>query len=225
MTKSVPTPADVAAAARRLGRPVTEAQAASLAQYLGQLVKWNARMNLVGPADWTAIFDTLVVDSLYLADFLNGLQLGDTPLCLDLGAGAGLPGIPLRTIWPRGEYWLVESRDKRATFLRSAVGRLGLAATHVFHGRAEEVLDSLALRGNHATADLIVSRAFMPWRELLPFVRPMLRPWGTVVILANTPPPPEAELPAGWSPAEAASYPAGGKTRYFWPLQRVEPQP
>jgi len=224
MTKPDPTPAEVAAAARRLGRPVTGAQAASLARYLGQLVKWNARMNLVGPSDWAAVFDTLVVDSLFLADFLQGLALGDGPLCLDLGAGAGLPGIPLRVLWTHGDYWLVESRDKRATFLRSAAGRLGLAATHVFHGRAEEALDRLERHGHRATADLIVSRAFMPWRELLPFVRPMLKPGGTVVILANSPPP-EAELPAGWSLADVASYPAAGKTRYFWSLRTAPAQP
>ncbi|MFH1914931.1 MAG: 16S rRNA (guanine(527)-N(7))-methyltransferase RsmG [Pseudomonadota bacterium] len=196
-----------------------DAQAASLADYLGQLVKWNAKMNLVGPSDWRTVFDTLVVDSLYLADFLKGLDLGDAPLCLDLGAGAGLPGIPLRMLWPRGDYWLVESRDKRATFMRSAVGRLGLPATHVFHGRAEEALGKLDRHGQHATADLIVSRAFMPWPELLPFVRPMLRPGGTLVVLANTPPPPEPDLPAGWSLADVASYPVAGKTRYFWSLR------
>jgi 16S rRNA (guanine527-N7)-methyltransferase len=219
MAQTHPAPAEIAAAARRLGRPVEDEQAASLADYLGQLVKWNAKMNLVGPSDWGTIFDTLVVDSLYLADFLDGLDLGDTPLCLDLGAGAGLPGIPLRVLWPRGDYWLVESRDKRAIFMRSAVGRLGLNATSVFHGRAEDALGRLARHGQHATADLIVSRAFMPWPELLPFVRPMLRPGGTVVILANTPPPPEPDLPADWSLGDVASYPAAGKQRFFWSLR------
>jgi 16S rRNA (guanine527-N7)-methyltransferase len=219
MAQTHPTPAEILAAARSLGRPVRDDQAASLADYLGQLVKWNKKMNLVGPSDWRTIFDTLVVDSLYLADFMDGLDLAGEPLCLDLGAGAGLPGIPLRVLWTRGDYWLVESRDKRATFMSSATGRLGLAGTNVFHGRAEDALDRLADHGQHATADLILSRAFMPWPALLDFVRPMLRPRGTVVILANTPPPDEAELPPGWSLGDVASYPAAGKTRYFWSLR------
>ncbi len=219
MAQTHPAPAEIAAAARSLGRPVQADQAASLADYLGQLVKWNKKMNLVGPSDWRTIFDTLVVDSLYLADFLDGLDLAGEPLCLDLGAGAGLPGIPLRVLWTRGDYWLVESRDKRATFMSSATGRLGLTGTNVYHGRAEDALCRLADRGQHATADLILSRAFMPWPALLDFVRPMLRPRGTVVILANTPPPEEAELPPGWSLGDVASYPVAGKTRYFWSLR------
>jgi 16S rRNA (guanine527-N7)-methyltransferase len=219
MAQTHPAPAEILTAARSLGRPVLADQAASLADYLGQLVKWNKKMNLVGPSDWRTIFDTLVVDSLYLADFMDGLDLAGEPLCLDLGAGAGLPGIPLRVLWTRGDYWLVESRDKRATFMSSATGRLGLTGTNVFHGRAEDALDRLADHGQHATADLILSRAFMPWPALLDFVRPMLRPRGTVVILANTPPPNEAELPPGWSLGDVASYPAAGKTRYFWSLR------
>lgn len=219
MAQTPPTPADTAAAAARLGRPILDTQAAALAEYLGQLVKWNAKMNLVGPADWRTVFDTLVVDSLHLADFIDTLPAGDAPLCLDLGAGAGLPGIPLRILWPRGSYWLVESRDKRATFMRSITGRLGLARTTVFHGRAEAVQAELARREGRREADIILSRAFMPWPALLDFARPMLRPGGTVVILANTPPPPEPDLPAGWSAAGTACYPAAGRTRHFWALR------
>jgi 16S rRNA (guanine527-N7)-methyltransferase len=222
MVKTPLTSAALTAAARALGRPVTDDQARTLADYLTQLVKWNKKMNLVGPADWRTVFDKLVVDSLYLADFLDGLKLADTPLCLDLGAGAGLPGIPLRVLWPRGDYWLVEVRDKRATFMRSAVGRLGLPGTSVFHGRAEDALDRLTERGHQATADLILSRAFMPWPALLEFVRPMLSPGGTVVILANTPPPGETDLPPGWHLGDVAGYPAAGRERFFWSLRTTD---
>jgi 16S rRNA (guanine527-N7)-methyltransferase len=220
MPDTRPTPEAVLAAARELGRPVNEAQAGLLAVYLDQLVKWNRKMNLVGPSDWRTVFDRLVVDSLFLADFLDGLSLPDRPLCLDFGAGAGLPGIPLRVLWQQGDYWLVEVREKRATFMKSALGRLKLPATEVYLGKAEDALDRLSRAGHQATADLILSRAFMPWQKLLDFIHPMLRHGadrsGTAVILANDPPPAEADVPQGWRLGDVAAYPAAGGERYFW---------
>jgi len=210
----------VLAAARKLGRPVEPDQAELLAVYLDQLIKWNKKMNLVGPSDWRTVFNRLVVDSLFLADFVAGLNLHGHPLSLDFGAGAGLPGIPLRVLWREGDYWLVEVREKRATFMKSALGRLKLPATSVFLGKAEDALDRLSRSGHHATADLILSRAFMPWQKLLDFIRPMLRGEagrsGTAVILANAPPPDEPAIPAGWQLGNVASYPAAGGERYFW---------
>jgi 16S rRNA (guanine527-N7)-methyltransferase len=210
----------VLAAARKLGRPVEPEQAELLAVYLDQLIKWNKKMNLVGPSDWRTVFDRLVVDSLFLADFVAGLNLHDHPLCLDFGAGAGLPGIPLRVLWQAGDYWLVEVREKRATFMKSALGRLRLPATSVFLGKAEDALGRLSRSGHQATADLILSRAFMPWQKLLDFIHPMLRKGpdrsGIAIILANDPPPAESAIPDGWQLGDVASYPAAGSERYFW---------
>lgn len=220
MAQTKPTPSNVMQAAKRLGRPVTTSEAELLAGYLDQLIKWNKKMNLVGPAKWEKVFDTLVVDSLYLADFLSGLKLNDKPLTLDLGAGAGLPGIPLRSLWQDGTYWLVEVREKRSLFMQSVLGRLKLPGTNVFHGKAEDALSRLAESGNNATADLILSKAFMPWPKLLDFVRPMLNKSGTLVILSNDAPPHKDELPDDWQLGDIASYPAAGKEHYFWSLRQ-----
>lgn len=219
MAHSDPTLQHLLTAAEKLGRPVDADQATLIRTYLVQLLKWNRKMNLVGKSDWRTVFDTLVVDSLYLADFLDALSLADAPLSLDLGAGAGLPGIPLRVLWQDGDYWLVEVREKRALFMRSVLGRMQLPGTQVFHGRAEDALSRLDDAGHGATADLILSRAFMPWPKLLDFVTPMLRTQGTLVILANEPPPDEEELPEGWRLADVARYPAAGSSRYFWSLR------
>lgn len=210
----------VTQAAEKLGRSLEGHQADLLCTYLDQLIKWNKKMNLVGKTSWQQVFDTLIVDSLFLADFIEGLPLAEQPLSLDLGAGAGLPGIPLRCLWQRGVYWLVEVREKRSLFMRSVLGRMGLPGTHVFHGRAEDALTRLAESGHSATADFILSRAFMPWRKLLDFTHPMLKQGGILVILANDPPPTERDIPEGWQLADVASYPAAGDERYFWSLMK-----
>lgn len=206
-------------AAKRLGRPVDDAQAALLTTYVEHLIKWNKKMNLVGKSGWGKVFDTLIVDSLFLADFLAGLKLPDQPLCLDFGAGAGLPGIPLRVLWRQGDYWLVEIREKRVLFMRSALGRMQLPGIHVFHGKAEEALGRLEAAGKSATADLVLSRAFMPWPKLLDFVQPMLSEKGMLVVLSNDAPPAENDLPQAWTLADVASYPVAGDQRYFWSLR------
>lgn len=219
MAKMNPTPNDILSAAKRINRPVEAPQAQAMAAYLDQLIKWNKKMNLVGKSDWKTVFDTLVIDSLYLADFLADNGLDTAALTLDLGAGAGLPGIPLRCLWQAGEYKLVEVREKRTLFMRSVVGKLGLPGTEVFHGRAEDVIGSLEEQTPGIRADLILSRAFMPWLKLLDFVRPMMHDGSSLVILANGPAPSDSEIPDGWEISAEASYKAGLKNRYFWGLR------
>ena len=198
-----PAPGEIASEARRAGFDLTKPQAELLSRYLTLLLKWSRVMNLVGRATWPEVFRDLTADSLHLAKFLAGLNLPEQPLTLDLGAGAGLPGIPLRVLWEAGDYLLVELREKRAVFLRQAVAELqqpgGLPGVRVFHGRAETVQDELARLRLRPRADLIVSRAFMPWPKLLPLAAQLLAPTttdgcGRLVVLSNEPPPSAAEL-------------------------------
>jgi len=189
-------------------------------------------MNLVGRADWPGVFRDLAADSLHLAVFLRALSLPEAPLTLDLGAGAGLPGIPLRVVWEDGDYVMVELREKRAIFLTQAVAVAQLARTHVLHGRAETSLAALAglklAADGEVRADLVLSRAFMPWPQLLPLAAELLAPAGILVVLSNDPPPPElsgelsGEVPdagtAGYRLVGSMEYPSETRTRYFWAL-------
>jgi 16S rRNA (guanine527-N7)-methyltransferase len=224
-----PAPGEVASEARRAGFALTKAQASQLSLYLTLLLKWSRAMNLVGRATWPEVFRDLAADSLHLAGFLAGLALPQAPLTLDLGAGAGLPGLPLRVLWGAGDYLLVELREKRAVFLRQAVAELqqagALPGVRVFHGRAEAVQEELARLGLRPRADVIVSRAFMPWPKLLPLAAGLLTPGGRLVVLANEPPPSagelaavQAETGAGFGVEASQGYPARGKTCYFWSL-------
>lgn len=186
-----------------------------LAVYLEMLCRWNAAMNLTGARTWQDALTRLAVDSFHLAAFLETLALPPAPLSWDLGSGAGLPGIPLRLIWTRGAYYLVEVREKRALFLSSVLSRLQLPATHVFRGSVEHFF-----QGQYCPADCIVSRAFMPWRNLLDLTLPHLRPEGVLIILSLTPAP--DQLPAPWRLRGARSYTAAGRGRWFWALSPAE---
>ncbi len=197
--------ARVAAASARLGRVLTDDQAGMLAVYLGLLVKWNSRMNLVGPATWTEILETLIQDSWHLADLLQTIEPQPAET-LDLGAGAGLPGIPLRVFWTAGDYWLVEPRQKRALFMEQAAAHMRLPRTRVLCARME------ALPQTRRQAGLIVSRAFMPWKKLLAEVRGYLAPGGRVLVMSNEA---TGETVEDFALDVEKDYAVAGKTRWF----------
>jgi len=188
-----------------------------LAAFVNLLAKWNSRTNLVGPRNRLDIAQNLILDSLHLARFLKTLPLPESIETWDLGAGAGIPGIPLRLVWTHGQYTLVEVREKRTLFLRTALALLKPEHTSLYSGRAEQFIKTRTQEKK--PADLILSRAFMPWQQLLPFAEPGLTHNGRIIILANTPLP-SPELPQGWIPETSWSYCAAGSIRFFWSLKK-----
>ncbi len=207
--RSACTAEAAAAACRAGGFGLEPAQAEALAGYLTLLMKWNAAMNLVGAATWRGALEDLVMDSFHLADFLKGFAPAGAETW-DLGAGAGLPGIPLRMVWQEGSYWLVESRQKRALFLSTVLARHPLPRTFVFRGRAEDFM-----RGKKA--DIIVSRAFMPLDRMLELTGGFLKPEGRVVFLRREP----AVFPAPWQDAGMAEYTVHGEKRFLCAARRL----
>ncbi len=205
--------------AGRLGRELSSAQAALLAGYLELLTRWRRKVNLVGPSDWATMLETLVADSWHLGDFLAGdaasflPSAGEPLFCLDFGAGAGLPGVPLRAFFNRGRYLLLEARQKRAVFLGEAVARLGLTGMAVAEGRVEATVPA-ALGDRQGAFVLCLSRAFAPWPEFLGICRELVPGPMAVLAMTGEAPLPDA-VPAGFSLAAGASYRIGGKERYL----------
>ena len=115
----------------KAGVPCPEDALPSLLEYVNMLMRWNARMNLVGARTWEEAVEDLIADCLRLKDFLETLPLADDPVSWDPGAGAGLPGIPLRCVWNKGTYHMIEVRSKRALFLSQVLGTIDLARTYV----------------------------------------------------------------------------------------------
>jgi 16S rRNA (guanine527-N7)-methyltransferase len=214
-TSRAATVEELARRLETLGFPLREESLVPLAAYLSLLMRWNAAMNLVGAASWEEALETLILDSFHLAPFLAALDLGPEPFCLDIGSGAGLPGIPLRLLWRKGTYVLVEAREKRALFMRTALAGMALGDTRVFQGRAEAYFKTAR------PADLIVSRAFMPWRGMLDFVAQAHAPEGRVVFLTQAPAP--DAVPNLWRLEASQPYPINGKNRYFWCFAKDAP--
>ncbi|MFZ5425979.1 MAG: 16S rRNA (guanine(527)-N(7))-methyltransferase RsmG [Thermodesulfobacteriota bacterium] len=212
MATGNPTPEEVSLAASALGRELTPGQASGLSVYLGLLEAWNRKTNLVGPRRWRDMLVELVADSWHLGDLLGGLGLPEECVSIDFGAGAGIPGVPLRVFWDAGRYVLVEPRAKRAAFLRQCAAMMRLKRTEVLEGRAEDVKEK---------ALVCLSRAFQPWREFLETSRRFLQespgggPGPYVVVFSNEAAP-ETGVPEGYGLAMSRRYPRPGGAGYFW---------
>lgn len=206
MNSIIPVP-DLRAQCEACGLYAPDAALAPLAVYLELLMRWNAHINLVGTRSWQETLRRLVADSFYVADMLKAVSLPPEPVTWDLGAGAGLPGLPLRMLWQDGTYTLIEVREKRALFLQTALARLHLPRTRVFHGRVEDYV------ARHSPADLIISRACMPWPQLMQLVAPYIHDNGYLLCMTRTPP---EIVPAPWHCVQAKEYTVSCTTRWLW---------
>lgn len=235
----------------KLGFAVSSAQLEQLFIYMDMLLKWNKRMNLVGHADWHMLLYDLILDSFHLALFAQSLPLhAANTRCWDFGAGAGLPGIPLRILWQTGTYTMVEAREKRALFLQAALAACKLKNTYAKRAMVEDFMaGQLKELGQQGLGDILFSRAFMPWQDVLTLVQDNLKPDAIVVFLTLQPLP--EGIPSGWHKLAEHKYllptcatvknksarAAGGQTkpvhkeqgsaaepalkeRYFWALQK-----
>ncbi|MBO4318414.1 MAG: class I SAM-dependent methyltransferase [Mailhella sp.] len=202
----------------RNGFGIDGPQLAALTEYLSLLVKWNRSINLVGKASWKEIAEELVIDSFHLKAFLDDTILPDYPVreVWDLGAGAGLPGIPLRILWDGGKYVLVELREKRSLFLATVLTRLGLGGTDVFAGDAKLFMSGRLAEGH--PADIILSRAFMPPAGVMEFTRPFLRANGVLILMSNTVIDEADGSP--WSKKAEKEYAVKGKKRFLTALEK-----
>jgi 16S rRNA (guanine527-N7)-methyltransferase len=166
------------------GRPASAEDRQRFTRYLELLVEWNRVHDLTGLKDPRGIVRGLFVDSLL---FLP--QLPARPLRLvDIGSGAGIPGLPLHLIDSRIEATLVEARQKRVSFLRTVRRELGLETVRLVDARAEDAIrEDPELGGRYD-----VAVAVTPTGPFLAMSRRWLKPGGRIVISG---PPASGALP------------------------------
>jgi 16S rRNA (guanine527-N7)-methyltransferase len=162
----------IAAGLAAAGISLGAAEAEDLAGYLNLLLKWNRVYNLTGARDAAELVDRHLVESLALAPLLRGSNI------VDVGSGAGFPGIPLAIVAPERRFVLVESRAKRSRFLRHAAGSLGLANVEVQQLRVEHFH-----RGR--PFDTLLARAVAPPAKLLELVWHLTAPGSVLVLLTS----------------------------------------
>ena len=157
-----------------LSLTLTDAQYAAFDAYYALLVDWNGRMNL------TAITDPVEVAQKHFADSLLPLAFGMIPegaRCIDVGTGAGFPGVPLLIARPDLDMTLLDSLAKRLKFLDAVLSELSLKAKTI-HARAEEGGRMSHLR---AGFDAVLSRAVAPAPVLLELTLPFAKVGGASV--------------------------------------------
>lgn len=161
--------------ANRLGIRMTGEQVDRFRIYCDELIEWNTRFNLTAITERHQILLKHFLDSLTLLLVWRGA--GDAT-AIDIGAGAGFPGIPLKIVCPGLRLTLIEATGKKAEFLRHIVSLLKLEQTMVIHGRAEEVGQEAAHRERY---DLVLARAVASLPELLEYGLPFAALGGLMI--------------------------------------------
>ena len=161
------------------GLSISEEQVNMLFRYYEILVEWNERMNLTSITEFEDVVVKHFLDSALILSSgweevdrsFSSLISKQSVRLLDVGTGAGFPGLVLAILRPSWEVTLLDSLNKRVEFLNSVVSELGLSHVHAIHGRAEDFGRDASHRLSY---DLVVSRAVADLRLLLEFCLPFV---------------------------------------------------
>ena len=153
----------------------------ALCGYIQLLEKWNRTFNLTAVRDPAAMVHYHLLDSLALMPWLRGDRL------LDVGSGAGLPGIPLAIAAPQRAFYLLDSNGKKVRFQRQVVAELGLENVHPIQQRVQHLVDKPGF-------DMVLSRAFASLGDMVAATGHLLAAQGRWLAMKGT--YPEAEIAA-----------------------------
>jgi len=178
--------ASIAEVMSRVGLTLTEKQLKQYVTYYNLLVQVNQVMNLTAITEFDDVIIKHYLDSVcltYAADYLNFTRNEDERTALpcrvlDMGSGAGLPGVPLKITWPQIHLVMADSLAKRVTFLQNIIAQCGLDHTEAVHARAEELGRDTNYRQQF---DLCVSRAVADLSVLAEYTLPFVKVGGTAV--------------------------------------------
>ncbi len=195
----------------RLGLTATAAQLEQFQVFYEELTEWNRRMNLTSITDYERVQIDHFLDALTVAMVLKPRPL--PARVIDVGTGAGIPGIPLKIMFPDIRLTLLEATAKKGDFLRHIVVKLKLADTTVVTGRAEDMAHQPDLREHF---DLVLARAVAETAALVELTLPFCATGGLVVLHKK------GDITAELERAQPAIGTLGGKLREVHPVDLPE---
>ncbi len=163
--------------AKRLGLELSPAQIEQFETYYRELISWNEKVNLTSITDYDEVQVKHFLDSLTVVSGLKKPDLNGWRV-IDVGTGGGMPGIPLKIVFPGIGLVLLEATGKKARFLEYLIGKLNLTETVVVNGRAEEVAHDSQYREQF---NLVLSRAVAALPALVELTLPFCAVGGRLI--------------------------------------------
>lgn len=160
----------LAAGIVQLGLDIPELSQEKMVAFLQFLKKWNKAYNLTAIIDDYRMITHHLLDSLAIAPYIKGDHI------VDVGSGAGLPGIPLAIYYPSKQFVLIDSVGKKTRFINQAARHLGLSNVKAVHTRAEQYPTSLAF-------DTMTCRAVGSMEYMQPIAAHLLKPAGQLLVM------------------------------------------
>jgi len=152
-----------------------EQQTKKFYEYMKLLIDWNEKMNLTSIIESEGIISKHFVDSLTIQKYIK-----ESELLIDIGTGAGFPGIPLKIVNEGMKITLLDSLNKRITFLKEIIRELELKDIVGIHGRAEELGRNKEHRERY---DIAVARAVASLSSLLEYMAPFVKVGGKLICM------------------------------------------
>jgi len=162
--------------ARHLGLVLNEIQLAQFDIFRNELLQWNEKTNLISENSSREIITRHFLDSLTAWQFIQK----PNALMIDVGCGAGFPGIPLKIVQPSLELYLLEANRKKVSFLKHIIRLLNITSTHVLHDRVDNIFKMVSMQEKF---DILISRATFKLSELLSQGEFFLAPDGKIIAL------------------------------------------
>ena len=146
-------------------------------KYMELLLEWNEKINLTAITDPKEILLKHFIDSITISKYIEKKDK-----VLDIGTGAGFPGIPLKIINKENEFTLLDSLNKRITFLNDVIQKLNLEKICAIHGRAEEFIKK---SGERESYNIVTSRAVAKLNVLLEYMLPFTKIGGRCICMKS----------------------------------------
>ncbi len=198
--------------AAALGAPLDEDGAEAFALHARELMLWNKKISL------TTITDPLEVAVKHFLDSVAAFPLlPDKGRMLDIGAGGGFPGIPLKVLAPSLDVTLIDASRKKANFMKYVIRSLSLTRIDAHHARAESLARDPS---HHHSYDVIICRALASLKDFIPMALPLLKRDGALISLKG--PSCEEEIAAIAPPGPGADSPGRIQDRFALTTHRFK---